>query len=112
MARPGAELSALLGQGASYTGDMAFEGRVRVDGRFVGRIYTDDVLEIGEPGHVEGEIDAEVVRIAGSVDGKILARRRLTILPTGRVTGEVEARELEVHPGARIDGRLVCGLSL
>ena len=40
-------LNAVMGHGAHYEGDLSFEGRVRVDGTFVGRIYTEDCLEVG-----------------------------------------------------------------
>lgn len=105
----GRELNALLGRGATYSGDLAFEGRVRVDGHFSGKIYTEEVLEIGESGQIEGQIDAAFAIVAGAVDGVLVARERLTIEPTGRVTGEVRARELVVRPGATLDARVRSG---
>ncbi len=102
-------LNALLGRGAFYSGDMSFEGRVRLDGHYEGRIYTDDLLEVGELGHLEGEIDAAKVRVAGRVDGVLRVRELLVIEPTGRVYGEIDARELEVHPGARLRAAVVSG---
>lgn len=109
MATPERPLAALLGRGATYTGDLSFEGRVRLDGTFRGRIYTDDTLEIGESGVVEGEIDASVLVVAGSASGGIRARDRLVLQPTGRLGGKVDARTLEVHPGGRIDATVKVG---
>ena len=103
------KLNALLGRGAVYSGDMAFEGRVRLDGRFEGRIYTDDVLEIGELGRLEGEVDAARVIVAGTVDGKVRARGRLTVEATGCVKGEVVALEIDAAPGSRFSARMQIG---
>ncbi len=102
-------LNALLGRGAVYSGDMTFEGRVRLDGRFEGRIYTDDVLEIGELGRLEGEVDAARVVVAGFVKGRVRARERLIVETTGRVEGEVIAQEIEALPGSSFDAQLRIG---
>ena len=41
------EINALLGAGTEYEGKLVFQGRVRVDGRFVGEIRGSDVLILG-----------------------------------------------------------------
>ncbi len=106
---PETPLAALLGKGARYSGDLTFDGRVRVDGAFKGRIHTEDVLEIGESGAVDGHIDAATLTIAGSVNGAIRVSGLLTVLRTGRVTGEVDAARIEVEPGAKLDARVRVG---
>lgn len=104
-----APLAALLGKGARYQGELSFEGRVRVDGHFRGRIHTEDVLEIGEAGVVEGEIDAATLIVAGKASGKVRATRLLQVTRTGSVSGEVDAAALEVEVGAKVDARLRAG---
>lgn len=99
-------LAGLLGRGATWEGDLSFDGRVRLDGVFRGRLHTDDVLEVGEGGWVEGEVDAAVVRLAGTVDGRLKARRRLIVEPTGCALGVVQAAVLEVLPGGRLHAQV------
>lgn len=106
---PEAPLAALLGKGARYSGDLAFDGRVRIDGAFKGRIHTEDVLEIGESGAVEGHIDAATLTIAGSVNGTVKVSGLLTVLRSGRLTGDVDAAQVEVEPGAKLDARVRVG---
>lgn len=96
-------LAALLGKGAKYSGELSFEGRVRVDGVYEGRIHTDDVLEVGEGGKVVGEVDVANLIVAGTVDGKIRVRERLILRPTGHLLGQVDVVTLEVEAGGRID---------
>ncbi len=93
-------LNAFLGRGATYQGDLSFEGRVRVDGHFQGRIYSDEMLEIGVDGRVEGEIDAEEVILAGRVDGRMRVRGVLRVVSSGRINGQVEAAAMVTEPGA------------
>jgi cytoskeletal protein CcmA (bactofilin family) len=104
-----APLVALLGRGATYGGDLRFEGRVRIDGTFKGRVYTEDVLEIGEGGLVDGEIDAATLVVSGTAAGRIHARDRLVLAATGALRGTVDAGSIEVAPGARIDATLKVG---
>lgn len=111
MADPGAlaPLAALLGRGARYSGDLSFEGRVRVDGHFKGRIHTEDVLEVGEGGVVEGDIDAATLIVSGRVSGTVRATRRLTVTRSGSLSGQVDAAAVEIEPGARLDARIRTG---
>lgn len=102
-------LAALLGKGARYSGDLTFDGRVRVDGHFKGRIHTEDVLEIGEGGVVEGDVDAATLIVSGRVSGTVRATRRLTVTRSGSVLGEVDAASVEIEPGARLDARIRSG---
>ena len=102
-------LSALLGKGAGWTGDLRFEGRVRIDGTYKGRIYTEDILEVGEGGLIQGEIDAAILVVAGTVEGGVRVRERLQLQPTGIVRGRLDAKLLEVSPGGRIDATVKLG---
>jgi cytoskeletal protein CcmA (bactofilin family) len=88
---------------------MSFEGRVRVDGAYKGRIHTEDVLEVGEGGVVDGEIDAATLVVAGTVVGKVRARERVIVESTGMVRGHLDAASIEVRPGARFDATLKVG---
>mgnify|MGYP006966900015 CR=1 FL=1 len=40
----------VMGPGTKWDGDLSFEGRVRVDGHFEGRMYTEDVPRGGREG--------------------------------------------------------------
>lgn len=107
--RPEAPLAALLGKGARYSGDLSFDGRVRLDGYFKGRIHTEDVLEVGESGVVEGQVDAAILIVAGKVTGAIKVTDLLTLTRTASVSGEIDAARMQVDPGARVDAKVKCG---
>lgn len=93
---------AVFGPGTHHRGDLNFEGRVRVDGTFTGRLYTEDALEVGAEGRVEGEADVASAIIAGTVIGRLRVRERLVLQSTGMVDGMLDAGVLEVMAGARI----------
>ncbi len=82
---------------------------MRVDGLFRGRIYTEELLEVGEEGRIEGDLDAQNLVIAGFVDGRVRVRGRLVVEATGRVQGEVRASRLVVREGAKLDAQVISG---
>lgn len=95
-------LAGLIGPGASYEGDLNFQGRVRIDGAFAGSIRSDDLLEVGRTGRVDGEIDVAQALIAGRVDGLLRARERCTLLETAVVHGQIITPWLDVRVGAKL----------
>jgi cytoskeletal protein CcmA (bactofilin family) len=102
-------LDALLGRGARYSGELKFQGRVRLDGHFAGSIRTEDTLEIGESGVLEGEVEARELIVAGRVEGSARAHERLILQPTGSLKGKLDAGSLDSAPGARIDAQVKVG---
>ncbi len=84
-------LAGLLGRGATYRGDLVFQGRVRVDGHFIGTIRSDDLLEV----------------VAGRLDGTLRARERCTLLESAVVRGRVESPWLDVRLGCRLDAEVL-----
>jgi cytoskeletal protein CcmA (bactofilin family) len=106
-ARPQAagEITTLLGRGATFEGKLTFEGTVRIDGRFKGEVFSDDVLVIGEGAHVEAELDVGEVIITGTVVGNIKAKRSIEIHAPGRVKGDLHTPSLQIDKGVVFEGR-------
>ena len=99
------EITTLLGRGAAFEGKLTFDGTVRIDGRFKGEVFSDDVLVIGEGAHVEAEIDIGEVIIQGTVVGNIKAKRSIEIHAPGRVKGDLNTPSLQVDKGVIFEGR-------
>src|SRR5215813_7678447 len=99
------EITTLLGRGAAFEGKLTFEGTVRIDGRFKGEVFSDDVLVIGEGAVVEAEIDIGEVIIQGTVVGNIKAKRSIEIHAPGRVKGDIHTPSLQIDKGVIFEGR-------
>lgn len=91
---------------AAMQGTLAFKDPVdlRISGQFDGTLETLGTLTIGEQARVQAQITGETIIVAGRVDGKIVARRQLTLRAPARVTGEVWTPRLVVESGASLDG--------
>jgi len=99
------EITTLLGRGATFEGKLTFEGTVRIDGRFKGEVFTDDVLVIGDGAIVEAQIDVGEVIIQGTVIGNVTAKRSIEIHAPGRVKGDLHTPSLQIDKGVMFEGR-------
>ena len=85
-------LTGYLGAGVEWSGDLTFEGRIRIDGTFRGRI--------------NGKIDVAVAIIAGTLKGSLRVREKLVIENSGLVTGTAIVKDLEVKGGGQCKARV------
>ncbi len=99
------EISTLLGRGATFEGKLTFDGTVRLDGRFKGEVFSEDVLVVGEGAQVEAEIEVGEIIIQGSVVGNIKAKRSIEIHAPGRVKGDLHTPNLQIDKGVMFEGR-------
>lgn len=100
------ELNAFLGKGCIYEGKLTFEGRVRIDGKFTGEIFSNDTLEIGPDAEIEAQIDVAAVVIAGSVTGNINARARCDLRAPATMVGNITSPVITMQEGVRFDGQM------
>ncbi len=96
--------NAFLGEGTSFKGILTFEGMVRIDGKMEGEIYTKDTLVVGEAAVVTARIQAGTVVISGTVKGDIAADKKIEILSTGRLFGNMSTPSLSIEDGVIFDG--------
>ena len=95
-----------LAKGCEIIGTVFFEGPAIIDGQVDGKIGGRDMITVGENGSITSdELNAPSVVIAGSVRVKTIASRRVEILSTGRVWGDLTSPKLNVHEGAQFEGR-------
>ncbi|MCM8780090.1 MAG: polymer-forming cytoskeletal protein [Candidatus Omnitrophica bacterium] len=96
----------ILDVDASMQGTLNFKEAVnlRINGKFEGTLETKGNLTIGENAVVFANITGDNIIIGGKVRGKIVARERLTLLPTAFLQGDMVPAKLNVAEGAVIEG--------
>ncbi|MGE4586395.1 MAG: polymer-forming cytoskeletal protein [Mangrovibacterium sp.] len=94
----------LIGKGTCITGDVIAKGDIRIDGELNGTLQCSGRVVIGQPGRVNGELNAKNCEVAGSVDGKFRIEEMLTIRASARVKGEIKTRQFSIEPGATFSG--------
>ena len=101
--------SAFLGKGCRVTGQLLFEGSVRIEGQVEGEITAQDALVIGESAVVNAQINGTSIVIHGKVTGDVNARTRLEIQAPGKVFGNISVPCLVIHEGVVFEGQCTMG---
>jgi cytoskeletal protein CcmA (bactofilin family) len=100
------EIRAFLEEGSEFEGKLNFTGVVRLNGKFVGDIDSEDTLILGETAYVEGNIRVGIAIIGGRLVGDVATKHCLEILGTGIVEGTITSTKLITHEGAQIHGQI------
>lgn len=103
-ARVGAPGLSFIGPEVVVSGDVATEAQLHVDGRIEGDVKCAQLIQ-GIQGVIAGNIDADEARLAGTVEGVVVART-LFVEASARILGDVAYETLSIDAGAQIEGRL------
>jgi len=100
----GSEISAFIGLGTDFKGELTFEGVIRLDGRFSGKIKSNGTLIIGDTANVTAEIDVDTVVVSGEVHGNILARNRVEFHAPAKHFGNLCSPIVIIDEGVVFEG--------
>ena len=98
------QIKAYMGEDAVFNGTLNFDGTVRIDGKFEGKVITEDTLIIGETGHLMAEISAGTVICMGRVEGTIVASKKVEIHSTSKILGNIKSPAIDIELGGILDG--------
>jgi cytoskeletal protein CcmA (bactofilin family) len=90
-------------------GKIAGSGHVRIAGRFKGDVQVDGNLSLDTGARLEGHVKASVVSVGGELIGNIENAKRVELLETGVINGDVKAGSLTVAAGSRMRGQVEFG---
>lgn len=92
-----------------FEGSLRCQQMLRIDGCVEGDVECDKSVLVGEGARVRATITADEVQVAGCVEGDVTARRKITLMRTAVVTGDLATPGIVVEEGARLQGRIVIG---
>ncbi len=98
--RPG--MPTIIGADFRVKGDISCEGDIQLEGTVDGNIRSVR-LTVGETGIVNGDVDAEGVRVHGKVVGTIRAKT-VELAGTAHVTGDILHERMSMENGAFLNG--------
>jgi cytoskeletal protein CcmA (bactofilin family) len=99
-------IKAYLGIDAFFKGTLSFDGIVRIDGKFEGKIKTIDTLVVGETGEVIADIEVGILVCKGKLQGAVLAKEKIEMHPASTIIGDVKTPAVSIELGAVLDGHL------
>lgn len=95
----------IIGKGTLIEGNLESLANIRIEGKLVGDIKTKAKIAIGEGGVIIGNVLANNMEIAGTVNGNIEITGLLTIKATAVIVGDIHASKITMESGARFDGK-------
>jgi cytoskeletal protein CcmA (bactofilin family) len=99
------DANSTIGEEAVFEGRFAIQGSLRIDGKFEGEVLHVDQLQIGPKARVRTNITATSVVVEGIVLGNITAYRRILLLSSARVLGDLMTPELIIQDGVVLEGK-------
>lgn len=105
------QIDTLIGADTVVTGDIVFNGGLRVDGTVLGNVReqegSENTIFLSESGRIEGSVDTTKIVLNGTVIGPVKASQFIELQTKARITGDLHYKSLEMHMGSVIEGKLV-----
>jgi len=99
-------IKAYLGSDALFKGTLNFEGTVRIDGKFEGKVDTNDTLVIGETGNMQADVNVGTLVCKGKLQGAVVASKKIEMHPASKILGDIQTPALSIELGAILEGHL------
>ena len=103
-------ITTLIDKDTVISGNTSYSGGIRIDGKVIGNLKVHgqegSLLIMGYGSKVTGDVQVEKAIINGEVEGNIKCLDYLELNTNATVSGNIEYDLIEVHEGAKINGRL------
>lgn len=99
------EISTIIGEGFTITGEINGNSSIRVEGKIIGNVQVSEGIVLGEKGLIEGNVMTRSAIIFGTIAGNIKADQ-IEIKKSGIVNGDISTDNLEIELGAQYNGKL------
>ncbi len=98
-------MSGFVGGGTTVSGELTFKAMLRVDGHLAGRVASQDgTLIVSAGGQLDADIEVAVAQINGTVNGDIVATKRIELGRVAKIYGNIQTPALVVEQGAIFEG--------
>ena len=107
------KIDTLIGAQVHIEGNMVLEnGYTQINGHLKGNITAktehQTTLIINQGALIEGNIEASVIFVQGELKGNLHAHKKVTLMPKALVNGDIHYQSIEMHLGAKVNGRFIC----
>ncbi|MBX7142946.1 MAG: polymer-forming cytoskeletal protein [Oligoflexia bacterium] len=96
---------AFLGKGTKVVGTLNFSGSAEIDCQVEGEINARELLTVSDAAVVNGKVLGTEIIVRGTVNGDIIASKRLTLKKPARVIGNISSPNLVIEEGVLFEGK-------
>ena len=103
-------INTLIDKDNVIRGNYSYSGGLRLDGKIYGDLTVEEdsggTLIMGEQSTIRGSVKVETAIIAGEIYGDVRCYGYLELQPGSAIEGNIEYNLIEIHAGARVNGKL------
>ena len=100
------QVTTIVAENCIIDGSVSAPDSIRVDGEVKGDVKVNGSLILGAKGKIDGNVTADNVFLAGSIQGNVdAAKGRVEISDTGRLIGDLTAHSLVIDENAVFQGQ-------
>ncbi|MEW6087660.1 MAG: polymer-forming cytoskeletal protein [bacterium] len=97
-------IDTVLSQGVILKGELKGNGNIRIDGHLSGKVEATGDVYIGKKAEVIGDCHVGSIIIGGKVKGNVFAKKRVEVLPSGELYGDILAPRICIADGVVFEG--------
>ncbi|MCG7598238.1 polymer-forming cytoskeletal protein [Halomonas sp. McH1-25] len=95
----------IIGANTRVEGSVIGEEELIIDGQITGTVeFKRNGVSIGSTGRVEGDIYAQTLHVAGRVEGRLIASKKVTVHRSAHIVGSIITPCLALEDGAVFRG--------
>ena len=95
-----------IGENTEFTGSFSGGENIVVRGHVRGESDVNGAVVIAETGRWDGTLVADIVIVAGIVNGDVIGREKIEVLSGAKITGNLSCPVIAIETGAVHDGRM------
>lgn len=88
-----------------FDGVIRFNNSLRINGSYSGKVEANGVLVIGPNAKIKGDVVCDEVIVGGEIRGNIFAKKRLELLDTAKLYGDIKTSKLKIADGVVFEGK-------
>lgn len=101
------DISTLIGEETTFTGTLEVKSSIRIDGQVNGDVICDGDVTIGKNGHVENQLKARNLFIAGTLKGNVTVKEKIHVYDTGSLNGRAEMTTIIIEENGQFHGESI-----
>jgi cytoskeletal protein CcmA (bactofilin family) len=88
-----------------FDGVVRFKNSLRINGNYAGKVEANGLLVIGPNAKIKGDVLCDEVIVGGEIHGNIFAKRRLELLDSAKLYGDIKTAKLKIADGVVFEGK-------
>lgn len=101
------KIGTVIAEDIEFKGKLIFKDSLKIKGHFEGTIQSEGHLIIGRESKVSANIEAGIVSINGSANGKFKANKRIELNQKSKTNGDLITSDLLVEQGSIFNGTCI-----